>query len=941
MRIGGERRRISLEGQEEVVDSGEDSEEPSLPVHTKPTLRNPWSASSSSSSEDQEEEEEVLTLIPRRKEKVEGKPSWQTNFDGTALALPKTSRPPFLATEEQRRAGALWLDQGVQVPASINIFLRDYQRQGIRFFYQRYKENRGGLLGDDMGLGKTIQVIGFLAAIMGKKGHDEDDQRRMEAVRSGRLPSGRQKSNRVWETALIICPSSVVDNWRSELDTWGYFEHASVNTSAVREFERGRLDVLVTSHEMASNRIQDLEGLDLSCVVVDEVHKLKNPRSKLTLAMNRFRCRVRFGLTGTAIQNSYRELYTIADWTNPGLLGSEVEWVKEIEEPLKRGQRKDASPEQLADSRTRADKLVKNVLPLFFLRRTKDLIKDQLPRKFDKIVFCPLTRTQLGVYRRILSEPEVDFMRKHADPCECGRTDEGGLPLRRQNCCHRRDERGNKWNQNMLKYIYLLQKCSNHVALVFPDPDDRRCGDPERESRYARQVEYVRMMFPEDWEDKRCNARNGMNEELCGKWKVLAGLLRQWKKDGDKVLVFSMNLRLLQFIEFFMVKEGYDLRRLDGSTPQAKRQSLVNQFNSDPSVFVFLISTTAGGTGLNLTAANKVVVFDPHWNPSHDLQAMDRAYRFGQTRDVNVYRLIGAGSLEECVYGRQIYKQQQMQIGYEATKERRYFEGVAGDKDNMGELFGCKNLFRIQETSTTKAIIDDCNINEIGYALERFVESFGTGEDLNQVDLGLSRVMAGETERVATTDPEEGTTKVHRSTNQTPANLKGKASSSATVAGGGSRNEERDDPIKNILDNAGVTYTHLNDEITGGSRAEAEMSKQAQLRTTAKRRAKTQKPSGSKAPWPPPRPREGVKMEEKVDQVKAQLEQAEHALERVRPRNGPTLSLSILAKMAKKTEAELAGELRRMSEAEMRRYFQDSIDSISKKGLTDMDKSTS
>ncbi|KAJ1033611.1 hypothetical protein NDA13_001598 [Ustilago tritici] len=191
-------------------------------------------------------------------------------------------------------------------------------------------------------------------------------------------------------------------------------------------------------------------------------------------------------------------------------------------------------------------------------------------------------------------------------------------------------------------------------------------------------------MFPDSWQSKRCNATNGMEPEFCGKWKVLTGLLSQWHADGDKVLLFSTNMRLLQFIEFFLAREGHNFLRLDGSTPQPRRQQLVNQFNRDSSIFVFVISTTAGGTGLNLTSANRVVVFDPHWNLSHDLQAMDRAYRFGQSRDVYVYRLIGAGSLEEVIYGRQLYKQQQMEIGYNATKERRYFEGVAGDQGSLG-----------------------------------------------------------------------------------------------------------------------------------------------------------------------------------------------------------------------------------------------------------------
>lgn len=138
----------------------------------------------------------------------------------------------------------------------------------------------------------------------------------------------------------------------------------------------------------------------------------------------------------------------------------------------------------------------------------------------------------------------------------------------------------------------------------------------------------------------------------------------------------------------------------------------VAEFNNDSAQFVFLISTRAGGVGLNITAANKVVIFDPNWNPSYDLQAQDRAYRIGQTRDVEVFRLISAGTIEEIVYARQIYKQQQANIGYGASEERRYFSGVQGDHKNQGELFGLKNLFSFQENTILKEIVNKTNVAE-------------------------------------------------------------------------------------------------------------------------------------------------------------------------------------------------------------------------------------
>lgn len=827
-------------------------------------------------------------------------------------------KPAFPVPPELRSIGPLVLAPGILVPAAINRFLRSYQRDGVRFLYRSYSEGRGALLGDDMGLGKTIQVIAFLSAIMGKSGREEDADRRIEAVRSDRQRSGYHRANAVWPTCLIICPSSVIDNWRHEFDTWGYFEHAAYTGTRAKDaldaFRRGRLDIMITSHETASLSIEHLRDLDLSCIIIDEAHKLKNPNSQMTQAMQTFSCKARFALTGTAIQNSYRELYTLGDWTNPGLLGSVKEWIAEIEDPLKHGQKRGADPERVADARTRAEKLVKNVLPIFFLRRTKALIADQLPRKFDKIVFCPLTSTQLDVYTRILSEEEVDLMKRHADPCDCGRLDpDTGLAYRRQNCCFKRDSKGQSWSKNMLKYIYLLQKCSNHVALVFPDPEDASSREPDRMERYERQLSYVRLMFPDSWQDKRCNATNGMKPDFCGKWKVLAGLLRQWHEDGDKVLLFSTNIRLLQFIEFFLAREGHSFLRLDGSTPQPRRQQLVNQFNRDGSIFVFLISTTAGGTGLNLTAANRVVVFDPHWNPSHDLQAMDRAYRFGQSRDVYVYRLIGAGSLEEVIYGRQLYKQQQMEIGYNATKERRYFEGVAGDQGSLGELFGCKNLFTLHESSLAmKSIIDECNISEVAFALEEYLKT-GSLEDQSAAEAAL----------------------IERTESQ---------AQDQTIAQPSNANA---DPIRSILEGSGIAYSHDHAALMGNSAVEAALYQDTAKRSPARQRklaalpnpkaktssrsssaSKAKTPGAASAPvWPPPRSKAPVPEVAPIEEESQSMEVAQQSLLQAvsKDRSTRTPDLSDLAQLQNVTENELAAAVNAMSAAEQRTFFDEAI----------------
>lgn len=170
---------------------------------------------------------------------------------------------------------------------------------------------------------------------------------------------------------------------------------------------------------------------------------------------------------------------------------------------------------------------------------------------------------------------------------------------------------------------------------------------------------------------------------------------------------------MLDILEKFIIRKGYCFSRLDGSTPTNLRQSLVDDFNSSPSKQVFLISTRAGGLGLNLVSANRVVIFDPNWNPSQDLQAQDRSFRYGQKRHVVVFRLLSAGSLEELVYSRQVYKQQLSNIAVSGKMEKRYFEGVQDCKAFQGELFGICNLFRdLSDKLFTSEIVESHETNK-------------------------------------------------------------------------------------------------------------------------------------------------------------------------------------------------------------------------------------
>ena len=170
--------------------------------------------------------------------------------------------------------------------------------------------------------------------------------------------------------------------------------------------------------------------------------------------------------------------------------------------------------------------------------------------------------------------------------------------------------------------------------------------------------------------------------------KATLKLLQRHKERHDKVLLFSSSCQLLDILQQMVISQGYSYNRLDGSTPLHERQTMVKEFNGDSNKFVFLISTKAGGLGLNLTSANIVIIYNPTWNPSDDMQAQDRAYRMGQTKNVTVYRLVSMGTIEEQMYLRQVYKHHLNQSTIENVQAKRIFEGVAKDSNDQGQIFG-------------------------------------------------------------------------------------------------------------------------------------------------------------------------------------------------------------------------------------------------------------
>lgn len=682
------------------------------------------------------------------------------------------------------------------IPACIAQYLRDYQIVGVKFLHQLFVYQKGGVLGDDMGLGKTVQVAAFLTAAFGKTG-DERDSKRMRKL--------RRAGDHWYPRALIVCPGSLIQNWKNELNRWGWWHvdvfHGPGKEDVLQAARAGRIEVMVTTYTTYKNNQRSVNSVPWDVVIADECHLLKERTSETTRAMNEVNALCRIGLTGTAIQNKYEELWTLLNWTNPAHFGTISEWRHTISKPLTLGQSHDATLHQLSVARKTAKKLVQNLLPEFFLRRMKNLIADQLPKKSDKVVFCPLTDVQREAYASFLEGDNVSFINSVSEICPCGSGRKWGW------CCGKTMRNGHSWQKIVFPTVITLQKLANHLALLIPSS-----SDPPEKQKSALMT--LQTCVPEEWEDLYRNRDSIMilaNPEFCGKWKVLKKLLRFWHENGDKVLVFSHSVRLLRILQHLFHNTSYSVSYLDGSLTYEERQRVVDDFNTDPGQFVFLISTKSGGVGLNITSANKVVIFDPHWNPSFDLQAQDRAYRIGQVRDVDVFRLISAGTIEEIVYARQIYKQQQANIGYNASNERRYFKGVQQDSDRKGEIFGLSNLFTFHaDHIVLREIVNKTNIAEAKAGVnltEIDMEKMSQDEEVNLVKKEEADDENGGMSQLAELLTAENKEDLLDSKSKKP----------------------KTDAVAAILSSAGVEYTHENSEVIGSSKVEAQLSKRAEM----------------------------------------------------------------------------------------------------------------
>ncbi|KAK2718092.1 transcriptional regulator ATRX homolog isoform X3 [Artemia franciscana] len=578
--------------------------------------------------------------------------------------------------------------------------LKPHQASGIKFMWDacyetvemaQKSEGSGCILAHCMGLGKTLQVVSLVHTLLS---HENCKTR----------------------TALVVCPVSTVLNWVNEFSIWlkdeleiEVYELASAKQNNMRKikldawFRTGGVMVMgYDAYRLYTNDVnkkikgaykqtfqKTLVNPGPDIVICDEGHILKNESSALSKAITRIKTKRRVVLTGTPLQNNLKEYHCMINFVKPNLLGTKKEFLNRFVNPIMNGQSADATQSDVKIMKRRAHVL-------------HSMMEGSVQRKDYNVLTPFLPPKQEYVLSVMLSEPQIKMYRYYLDNLSKGGVGRGrGLFADFQALArlwtHPRAMKIAKQRQDLRKE---QEESEDEMADFIDDHSDQEDTDDEiqcldddklpninwrtrtRASKGSAPIEEddLEITKEEDkhWWDEFVPEEDMSKMELSGKLVLLFAILRACELIGDKILVFSQSLITLDVIEEFLKIEdeknclgsddasyfgswklGLDYFRLDGSMAADQRKVFCNRFNREDNLRarLFLISTKAGGLGINLCGANRVIIFDASWNPSYDIQSIFRVYRFGQVKPVYVYRFLAQGTMEEKIYQRQVVKQ--------------------------------------------------------------------------------------------------------------------------------------------------------------------------------------------------------------------------------------------------------------------------------------------
>jgi superfamily II DNA or RNA helicase len=452
---------------------------------------------------------------------------------------------------KQWAGGSRQLERLTRIPLNdLEEVLRPYQKQGVYWLHFLAQNGWGGILADEMGLGKTIQMLAFLRSLKGR--------------------------------ALVVCPSSLVFNWQREAARFTPQLRVLVLEGPKRHERFNEIDsadLVITSYPLLRRDADRFRGLAFAAMVLDEAQHIKNPDSQNAQAAQVIRAKNRFVLTGTPVENSVRDIWSLMNFLMPGYLGTRADFKERFEQVIGN---ESGGPERR--------RLLQRLRP-FILRRKKETVAPELPEKIEQVSFCELHPDQREVYTRLLDS------------------------TRRQVSELASEKDRNKSRILMLTALLRLrQVCCDLRLLDLPGAE---------------------------------------KAEGSAKLELLDELLQESLDGGHRVIVFSQFVSMLNLIRQQLVAAETPFCYLDGSTKD--RQKVVDEFQTGQ-IPVFLMSLKAGGVGLNLTAADTVIHFDPWWNPAVEAQATDRAHRMGQKSVVTSYKLIARNTIEEKILALQSKK---------------------------------------------------------------------------------------------------------------------------------------------------------------------------------------------------------------------------------------------------------------------------------------------
>ena len=523
--------------------------------------------------------------------------------------------------------------------------LREHQREGVKFMYEcvmglRDFDGQGAILADEMGLGKTLQTIALLWTLL----------------KQNPICEGPHQSPPIIKKALIVCPVTLMNNWRKEFHKWLGADRLGVylfddSKKRVTDFTESKAyPVGIIGYEKLRTVVEDLKkGHGIDIVIADEGHRLKTAKNKSAQAIKSLNSSRRVILSGTPIQNDLSEFFMMVDFVNPDLLGSFKTFTKEFEIPIVKSRQPSASKKDLEKGEAKSQELA-SLTGVFILRRSSDILSNYLPSKTEYVLLCRPTAAQKSTYKHTLACPAF----------------QGAL--------------GSSEVSLQLQLITLLKKICNSPSLL----NGNTLSDPSR--AMSPLTAAILASVPSRF--LRTNAGST-------KLRVLDQLLHELRfTTSEKIVLVSNYTTTLDLLQSLLTSLSYPYLRLDGSTPSSKRQQLVDRFNRSPAseCFAFLLSAKSGGIGLNLIGASRLVLFDIDWNPATDLQAMARIHRDGQKRPCVIYRFLMAGGLDEKIWQRQTTK-----LGL-ASKVLDQEEGTSNF--TREEL---KDLFKLDEGSSCQS----------------------------------------------------------------------------------------------------------------------------------------------------------------------------------------------------------------------------------------------